>query len=436
MPSALRKLLRNTSNESANKENTAAADLSPKSIHSNNASPKGADTIEAQLDRKSKECETARKLIETMKAARSKDETTISELKASMTQAESKVSELESGIAALKQQVEDRDRLVEEKSLESAHAVSELEAALSSKLSYAESARSDFESRISLLQNEVSTVQNERNLLQVSLAERESIVNQLRAELNTVGERIASTTAELDSLRSRKSIEESRLQGELKKALDAVNKSAEEKGTLQWQLDKEKELNVKNHRENVEKIAQLELQIGNRDVRITNLQSEIDSLKNAEGAARHESVRKLRLAEAKYMEAEEELVSMRSQLKTAQESERSMHEEVEQLIQQQSTAIDKVSGSNAQRDLAEKASREAQEKLKQITSKLASVEKQLKAAEDQVAELRKDLQDKAAALKTQETDATKRIEAEKQRTQNVAIITSVAVLVLSRLIFA
>jgi chromosome segregation ATPase len=418
---SLRKLLRTSSNTSSNKENTAALDVaSPKSLVSNSSSPKG-ETAEALLERKTKECETARKLIETMKIARSKDESTISELKITEQNLVARVDELEKQIASLKSQLEQSSNI----------GLEEIEK-LKIELENTNTEKTACESRITALVAEMeSVVAANASRMQ----ERDSQVAQLRSEAANLAERVSNTTAELDNLRSRKGADESRLQAELKKANDALNKASEEKGTLQWQLDKEKEVSAKKVNELQSQITENQALVAKRDARISELEAELVAVKKSDDAAKQEAVRKLRIAEAKHLEAEETLEGLKKQLKEAQEAETAMREEVDLLIQQQSGAIDKVSLSNKQREIAESASKEAQEKLKQVTAKLSAVEKQLRTAEDQVQTLKKDISEKATAIANQETESTKRLEAEKHRTQNVAIITSVAVLIVSRLIF-
>lgn len=434
MPS-LRKLLKTASNTSSvlseNKEN--ASDLSPKSLNGN-SSPKN-DSLEAQLERKTKECQTARGLIEVMKQSRAKDEATITELKASIAQSEEvstgRIRGLESDISELKARITQFEATIASKDTKLVEAQQrELSSFSQSEI---ESVRSEFEAKLESIEKQKQGLQCDMGKL---IADRDSVMEQLRTELQTVNERVASTTAELDSLRARRDMDESRLQNELKKANELLNKTSEEKGTLQWQLDKEKEVSSRKVREMTEKQSQLEQLIVKRDDKISSLEQLLVTAKKAEEAAKVEVSRKLRIAEGKYLEAEELLSGLGKQLKESQESEAAMREEIELLIQQQSTAIDRVAASGSRRDRAEESAREAQEQLKQTTDRISSIEKQLKNAEAHVSQLKNEIEQKKHELAEREVQTTKCIEAEKQKTHNVAIITSVAVLVLSRLLFA
>ena len=448
---------------SATSENKENSDVSP--MH---ASPK-SDSVSAQLERKTKEAETARKLVDAMKLNREKDQAAIAELRQSVAAAEiaatSKTSELETEIESLKSALADAESEIVDRraALDDLSDAKQREIdSLSSQLSFAdyklESLKAEYDAKIEAAKRDLNSaesgkasvateLQQKLESMQQSVAERDAQLARLQTELETLNQRIASTTAELDNLRTRKGQDESRMQSELKKLGDQLDKAMEENGSLKWQLDNEKQLSgqkLADAEGSMRKaVAKAESEAKELGAKASKLEREIEAVRKADGdkakeleAGKHDAVRKQRIAESKAIEGEEAIAALIKKLKAAEEVESMLREEVESLVQQQSSAIEKISGSNLQRDIADRAAKESADKSKQMSTRVNQLEKQLKATEETVSALKHEIELKKAAVADAEMASVKAIEAEKKKTQNVAIITSVAVLVLSRIIFA
>lgn len=414
-----KKLNRNQSNTSSavfsdtsvNKENNSASDIiiSPKSA----ASPDASSSFEFQLARKQKEVETARKLIETMKNNRERDEAEIRRLTEAETQLASQINTLESHlntsnanlmavsdkaneqIGDLRQTIDERTATIEMLK----DKLGEANAALQKKKSELESNTADFKARISQLETLVSQIESET----ISLKQK---CDSAQGELDVANKRLANEIGIKDALErecsalKQRSFESERLLGKAK--IDLEDKSKQIQGL------EEEVLKLKKH--DSEK---------KREIEVGKLEND----------------RKLRAAEAKQIQAESAVEDLSLKLKQAESSEVQLREEIEGLLHQQTLAIERISQSNSQRSAADMTSKDAIEKAREAGVRLNSVEKQLKRTEEQTEALRKELAEKSDALKVLELDSKKSIETERQKTKTVAVITSVVVLVISRLIF-
>ena len=320
-----------------------------------------ATDVSEELARKTKEVETARKLIETMKLNREKDAGEIVRLNEKETKLVSQIESLESEMTSLKESLE--------------------------------------------------TLAQEAN-------------GQVASLRQAIDER--TTTIEL-------------LKDQLSEA------KAESVKVKEIQSEKEKQIVSLNARnvESERSLGRAKYELEEKAKQVHLLEEEIARLKRAESEKKreHESGklendRKLRTAESKQMQAESMVQELSKKLKQTEESEKQLREEIEGLLHQQTLAIERISQSNASKNASDITCKEAIEKAREANARLAVAEKQLKQAESVTGELRKEIASKLEAIKTLELHSAKAVEAEKQRTQNVAIITSLVVLVVSRLIFA
>ena len=370
--------------------------------------------IMAQFEKKVKEVETARKLIETMKQNREKDETEIRRLTENEASLIGQISSLESEVCALKidladysgeanGQIADLRQLIDERTAAIEVLRDQLSDAQSCSLkkdSVFETLKTESDGRIADLEKRIQQSEFHKSKLEASLSEKDALVSSIESESKKVVHEKDLLTKDV-TLWKQKSFESEKSLGNAKLELEAKVKQI---NILEEELAGIKKIQTEKKRE-----------------------TELLKLEND---------RKLRSVESRQIQAEDSVRELSKKLIEAETCEKQLREEIEGLLHQQTLAIERISQSNALRNATEITCKEAIEKAREACARVSVVEKQLKHTEEQAGELRKQLSSKIDAIKVLELQSAKDIEKEKKKTNNVAIITSVVVLVVSRLIFA
>ena len=392
--------------------NPTLGGVSPKSTMDSISSNTPKFDAQDQLDRRTKECETAKKLIDTMRVHRERDMATIAELREKVDSLNSDGSQWKSETSKLHEQVSLLREDVKRKELEKKRIAAEKEGV---------------ENQLSECQ-QLLAAQQQQKLVLSNIAEQELA----EVRLNNATQ-VALISTELESLRSRS-------QTELRKAL-------EERGTLQWQLDKEKEIQAKQTAESEKKhasaIASVRSDLAAQLVLMDKLKAEMAALTAKDVDRRKEmqlsqsdANRRISLSESKQVRLEDGIEILRKKLDLAVQTERTLQEEVDALLHQQSTAIERIAAAGVLKDNAEKMARDSVEKSKNLAAKLAATEKLLKQTQARSDSLNSELSKAELLRKSLESSILTTAAAGQQHAIRMCVVTALIVLIVTRMFFA
>ena len=392
--------------------NPTLGGVSPKSTMDSISSNTPKFDAQDQLDRRTKECETAKKLIDTMRVHRERDMATIAELREKVDSLNSDGSQWKSETSKLHEQVSLLREDVKRKELEKKRIAAEKEGV---------------ENQLSECQ-QLLAAQQQQKLVLSNIAEQELA----EVRLNNATQ-VALISTELESLRSRS-------QTELRKAL-------EERGTLQWQLDKEKEIQAKQTAESEKKhasaLASVRSDLAAQLVLMDKLKAEMAALTAKDVDRRKEmqlsqsdANRRISLSESKQVRLEDGIEILRKKLDLAVQTERTLQEEVDALLHQQSTAIERIAAAGVLKDNAEKMARDSVEKSKNLAAKLAATEKLLKQTQARSDSLNSELSKAELLRKSLESSILTTAAAGQQHAIRMCVVTALIVLIVTRMFFA
>ncbi len=406
--------------------------------------------VHADLERKTKECETARKLIEVMRQHRHDDLANI----ASLT---TRVSELEGVVVGNREEVGGlRDQLLVKEMELKAQAgtllvVSELSAQvtlLQAQLETKENELAQVAARVQAqfkaqteellvvpeLRTQISQLTALLRLKEAELAVVPDLTEKLRLsqlELERAIPVLTANNAQLDTLLRVKEVElESAANALDQKTRDHDVLSARHTSTLQMKSDEIKALNsqVSSLIEQTRTSAVTsEKERTNEKAAVKKMELLVTELTTAKQSAE----RRARTAESKQQQLIDEIKALNAKLVKEDSVEKDLREEVDNLLLQQTQAIEKVSLANKQTTSTSRLLTDANNKLKATTHQLNTVEKLVSNKDTLITQLmRNDIQCK----KTFDNRLANLNIQHHKNSKILALVTCIATLIISQVI--
>jgi chromosome segregation ATPase len=275
---------------------------------------------------------------------------------------------------------------------------------------------------------------------QASINELTATVESLRSLLkrDSLWSEVERLQSEIQSLTAEKDTEQSRYTNELTELLEANKK-------ITVDLENEK-LNGNERVSEIEsamnrQLGSLRNECAEKSKQIEQLQVQIQKLKELENekkkeydASKYEMEKRIRAAESKQVQVEDELAVAKKLLAKSEEESSNLREEIENLLHQQTLAIEKITAATTAKSNAERQYEEANEKSKTLAHRLSLAEKHAKNTDEKLEELRKELDDKVAIVKKFTVDVANLKRSNDDKVRNVAIIAALVAFVISRLV--
>lgn len=266
--------------------------------------------VSADLERKTRECETARKLIEVMRQHRQEDLATITALK-------TQVSELEASV--------------------------EGQATATAELMVVRNTNIDLATQVTQL----------TTALRVKEVEIESVVSAMDKKTRDYDMLVAKSSGDLRVKTD-----------EIRNLSNQVSTLIEQSRTAAATLEKER---------SIEKAAVKKSEL---------LVAELTAAKQA-------AERRARTAESKQIQLSDEIQSLKTTLAKEDSIEKDLREEIENLLLQQTQAIEKVSVANTHADATSKLLADANKKMKTLSQHVTTLENTISKKDTLIDQLRK-----------------------------------------------
>ena len=389
------------------------------------SSPTVPSSFQSQLERRTKECETAKKLIDTMRVHRERDRLVVFDLTNQIALLTANGTDQQVDNAKWQEQLSLLRDDVRRKKDEVAEATR--------KLHEVETLLAETNNAKDIISDQLSKFQSTQAS---ELAKRDKAISEVQNCVSSRDIQLSLLKKECDSLHQLLADNEShrtKLEKDIHNLTNSLGKALDDSSAVRTQVEKEYEAIT---RKLLSQVACLKSELADREDLNQQLNKQLADMKmkNADFKKEIQQVktdasRKISVSGSQQSRLDNQCVRLQKELETAKRAEKDMQEEIDQLLLQQSAAIEKVAQ-------ASKAKEQTQLVLATLSSKMTTTEKQLVSTSSQLKDSKTNYDSVKSEL-TKSNSARRQLEKDlvqsRSNARTMSVVSALIVLIIAKL---